>query len=294
MYFWGVNRRRGQNRAIKPIRGDLMTLCRFCGSRHLWKYGLRKIKRGTFQKFRCKSCGRQFIDDDFLGMQTPKEVVASALRWRRHGFSRQIVSREIMSVYKIERHETAVQYWEKRFAALFMSLNRAVLFALGALLFFDHTELKISGKKAYFYALRCAVLGVIVGWFLGCTKEQRSADECLRNGQRRMSPVYWPEKIVTDGEAALRAAVNKVFSHRVKHYRYKGFKDKTNNNSVEQMFRFKKRVPEFRSFAQAKCFFEMFVYSYNSEHGHGSPVEEVLNTASFLAHFMENFFIQAL
>jgi len=57
-----------------------MTTCPECGTFRLWKYGIRKNKRSIFQKYRCKDCKRQFINDDFLWMQTPKEAVSTAVR----------------------------------------------------------------------------------------------------------------------------------------------------------------------------------------------------------------------
>jgi len=50
-----------------------MTTCRFCRSIYTIKYGIRKNKRGIFQKYRCKLCKKQFIDDDFLRMQARRK-----------------------------------------------------------------------------------------------------------------------------------------------------------------------------------------------------------------------------
>jgi len=78
-----------------------MTTCRFCRSIYTIKYGIRKNKRGIFQKYRCKLCKKQFIDDDFLWMQTPKEVVAFAIRHWRRGYRPLWIVEEIETVFKI-------------------------------------------------------------------------------------------------------------------------------------------------------------------------------------------------
>ena len=68
-----------------------MITCPECHSFRIWKYGIRKNKRGKFQEFRCKDCKRQFIEDDFLWMQTPKEAVSTAIMSRRKALCQQLV-----------------------------------------------------------------------------------------------------------------------------------------------------------------------------------------------------------
>lgn len=72
-------------------------------------------------------------------------------------------------------------------------------------------------------------------------------------------------EIVSDGEQSFPRAIWEVFEHSAKHYRYKGFKDKKNNNLIEELWRFKNYIPEFRTVEQAKRFFTIWVAFYNIE-----------------------------
>jgi hypothetical protein len=49
----------------------------------------------------------------------------------------------------------------------------------------------------------------------------------------------------------------------VKHYRYKGFVDKKNNNMIETLWRFKNNIPTFRTIEQTNRFFNIWVAMYN-------------------------------
>lgn len=241
-----------------------MTTCPECNSFRIKKYGIRKNKRGTFQKFRCKSCGKQFIDDDFLWMQTPKEAVSTAIRLKtKSSMSAELVMEEIEKIYRIKRCSSIVFVWIRKYAKMFAVLNSLVLYGISRRLHMDHTELCIGGEKAYFWGVLCPVTRLIVGWHLSTSKEFENAKKVLRNAKQRFPVTYEPKEMVTDGEQSFPRAIWEVFDHSVKHYRYKGFRDKKNNNTIETLWNFTNFIPHFRSFESAKMYFEIWVCVYN-------------------------------
>ena len=262
--------------------------CPQCGST-VWKYGIRENKRGSFQRYRCRNryCGAQFIDDDFLGMQTPKEAVAHALRLRAKGLPRAEAMDELEKENHVKRHPNSLQYWEKKFAEAFRELNRKGFEAVSSRMHFDHTQIKINGQKGYCFALKDACLKILVGWYIALSKETCNAKEALRDANRKMPVKFDLEEIVIDGESTLRRAINEVFHHRVAPYRYKGFVDRKNNNLVENLFKFKERIPRFRSLERARDFIEIWAYVYNAKRlGLDTSLRDVI---SFLAKFREMF-----
>lgn len=240
-----------------------MTTCPDCRSIRTWKYGNRKNKRGFFQKFRCKDCGLQFIDDDFLGMQTPKEVVAFAIRLWSKGLSPASIVEEIRLVYRLERSEACVYFWAEKYQPLFEAVNHMPLYGISKRLHWDYTYIKINGEDAYLWALKCPETKVIVGWILTTTRNLNDAKASLREAKRRFPVSYCLEEIVTDGEPSFPRAIWEVFDHGVEHYRYKGFVDKKNNNMIETLWRFKDSIPHFRTLEQANRFFMIWVALYN-------------------------------
>ena len=240
-----------------------MTTCPDCGTIRIWKYGIRKNKRGEFQKFRCKSCGYQFIEDDFLGMQTPKEVVAFAIRLWIKGLSPASIVEEIKIVYKIDRSETCVYYWVEKYQPLFEAVNSMLLYGISKRLHWDYTYLKINGEDAYLWALKCPATKLVVGWIITATRSLEDAKASLREAKRHFPVSYQLEEIVSDGEQSFPRAIWEVFDHEVGHYRYKGFVDKKNNNMIETLWRLKNNIPTFRTLKQANNFFTIWVAMYN-------------------------------
>lgn len=243
-----------------------MTTCPKCGTFRTWKYGIRKNKRGEFQKFLCKYCKIQFIDDDFLGMQTPKEAIATAIRLKtKSSMSAEKVMEEIELIYGIKRSSRTVFVWMKKYSEMFDVLNHLPLYGISKRLHMDHTELSINGEKAYFWGVLCPCTRLIVGWHLSMSKEFENAKKILRNAKNRFPIGYELKEIVTDGENSFPRAIWETFDHSVKHYRYKGFVDKKNNNTIETLWNFTNFIPQFRSFDEAKIFFTIWVAMYNTK-----------------------------
>ena len=240
-----------------------MTTCPECGTFRLWKYGFRKNKRGNFQKFRCKSCKTQFIDDDFLWMQTPKEVVAFAIRHWRRGYRPSWIVEEIEIVFGIKRSVYALFYWVKKLLPLFKAINDMPLCGISQRLHWDYTYLKINGEDAYLWALKDIIKKCTVGWIITTTRGLEDAKAFLRAASQHFPVSYQLKEIVSDGEQSFPRAIWETFDHSVKHYRYKGFKDKKNNNLIEELWRLKNHIPEFRTIEQANRFFTIWFAFYN-------------------------------
>jgi len=241
-----------------------MTTCPKCNTFRIKKYGKRKNKRGIFQRFRCKSCRTCFIDDDFLHMQTPKKAVSFAIRMRtKTTLSCKQIMEEVEKLFGIKRCATAIYYWLKKFLHLFDVVNELSLQGISKRLHMDYTYLTINGEDAYFWGVKCPATGIIVGWCLSLTRKGEYARKVLRGARHHFTPTYELEELVTDGEQSFPRAIWEVFDHSVKHYRYKGFRDKKNNNTIEELWRFKNYIPQFRSFEQAEQFFRIWVAMYN-------------------------------
>jgi transposase-like protein len=241
-----------------------MTTCPNCKSFRLWKYGKQKNKRGVFQKFRCKDCKKQFIEDDFLHMQTIKEAVATAVRLKtKSSMSAEKVVEEIEIIYGVKRSSKTVFVWIRKYSELFDAINQLPLYGISKRLHMDHTELSINGEKAYFWGVLCPKTRLIVGWHLSMSKEFENAKEVLRKAKNRFPIGYELKEMVTDGENSFPRAIWEVFDHSVTHYRYKGFIDKKNNNTIETLWNFTNFIPKFCAFEQAKEFFTIWVAMYN-------------------------------
>ena len=148
----------------------------------------------------------------------------------------------------VQNQNPALNYWVKKFLHLFEAVNNVPLQDISKRLHWDYTYIKINGETAYFWALKDSLKKAIVGWLITTTRNLDDAETSLRRA-KRMLPISYDldeMEIVTDGEPSFPRAIWEVFGHGTKHYRYKGFVDEKNNNMIEELWRFKNHIPEFR------------------------------------------------
>ena len=197
-------------------------------------------------------------------MQTPKRAVAFAIRLWRRGNRPSWIVQELEIEYGIKRSVYALFYWVKRFVGMFKAIESLPLFGISKRLHWDYTYIKINGKDAYLWALKDAMKKCVVGWII-TTRNLEDAKASLNAAKQRFPATYRLKEIVSDGEQSFPRAVWEVFNHEVVHYRYKGFVDKKNNNLIEELWRLKNHIPEFRTLEQANRFFTIWFAFYNIE-----------------------------
>ena len=119
----------------------------------------------------------------------------------------------------------------------------------------DDTQVKSAknSEKFHFFAVKDKLTRLIVGWSLSKRRNSDAAAAALESARQKFLPTYEPEKIRTDSFQGYRTAIVKVFKHRVKHERFKSFKEHS-NNVIEEFFRNKHRWPRFRSIESARRF----------------------------------------
>jgi transposase-like protein len=196
-------------------------------------------------------------------MQTPKEAVSTAIRLKtKSPMSAETVMEEVGIIYGIKRCASVIYYWINKFSEIFAAINDMPLYGISKRLHWDYTYLKINGEDAYLWALKCPHTG-LASWLLTMTRTIEDAKASLYEARRHFPIGYELAEIVSDGEQSFPRAIWEVFEHSVKHYRYKGFVDKRNNNSIENLWNLKDQIPEFRTFEQAVKFFTRYFSLYS-------------------------------
>ena len=78
---------------IKEISVDC---CKFCSSDRITKKGIKKTKHGDFQQFRCKDCGRRFIQNfGFERMRATPQAITITMNLYFNGESTRGAARSI-------------------------------------------------------------------------------------------------------------------------------------------------------------------------------------------------------
>lgn len=206
--------------------------CRFCGSRDTIKHGTRRTRVvGVRQRYLCKTCGRTFtVDDGFLGLHYPREVVTETLDLYYSGLSLRGVAAFMRRHCTCKPSYGAVYTWIHRFVAhVSKHLNRMCVEGSG-FWSVDETVVKVKGVKHWLWTCFDVYLGVVLAWLLSADRRKQNAIQLLRQSRRRDTPV----KISTDLYYGYRPAVKRVFHTASLHEitsLYEG-----HNNRLERLF----------------------------------------------------------
>jgi len=156
---------------------------------------------------------------------------------------------------------SAIWYWCQRFVKKFTQ----IIEDLSERLHCDETLIKTfqKGKFFYFWVVKCPKTRCVVGWHVSEHRTLYDAKFLFWETRRKFPVGYMPKFIRTDKMPAYNFAINKVFSHEVKHEKVISFKH--GNNVIENFFRCKRRFPKFRTLQSAGRYLSTWIYDYNTE-----------------------------
>ena len=185
--------------------------CKFCKSHQVVKNG----KRGEKQLYKCKACGRQFIDNEcFPNMRTNARAISVALEAYFDGLSLAKIVNLLRNVYRITVSRVAVWKWIQKYVPRVKALVGKLTANAASSWHADETAIKVKGKLHWFwdgidYDTRFIVMGQLT---------RRRSTTNAKNffvGAKKQVGGKAPKVIVTDGCGAYRRGVSKTFWRKV-------------------------------------------------------------------------------
>lgn len=261
--------------------------CKFCKSHQVVKNG----KRGEKQLYRCKACGKQFVDNEcFPKMRTNARAISVALEAYFDGLSLAKVVNLLKRVYGIVVNRATVWRWIQKYVPKVKVLLGKFTVDATSSWHADETAIKVKGKLHWFwdgidYDTRFIVMGQL-------TRRRSTVNaKSFFQGAKKRTGGRAPKVIVTDGCGAYRRGVNKTFWRKVQLgectlIQKEGLKariGKLSNNIIERFHNtLKDRVKTLRGFGSrggASNALDGFVIQYNFLREHTSlngrtPAEE--------------------
>ena len=185
--------------------------CKFCKSHQVVKNG----KRGEKQLYRCKACGRQFIDNEcFPRMRTSARAISVAIESYFDGLSLAKVVSLLRRVYGIVVDRSTVWRWIQKYVPLVKKMVSQFTVDATSSWHADETAVKVKGKIHWFwdgidYDTRFIVMGLLT--------RSRSIPNARKFflGAKAQVGGEAPKVIVTDGCGAYRKGVTKAFWRKV-------------------------------------------------------------------------------
>ena len=127
--------------------------CKYCDSTQIVKHGIKKLKRGNVQRYKCMDCLRHFIHNlGFEGKHTSPEQITQAVELVFSGLSSRKVATFLESVGVKVSHVT-VYNWAEQYGKIMESYMDKIRPQVGEAWRTDEVYTKISGNRRYIFAM---------------------------------------------------------------------------------------------------------------------------------------------
>ena len=94
-------------------------VCRFCGSASFVRYGWRYNASGPKQRYRCRGCGRTFVEDDgFVGRRVLPDLICAAWDLYFRGTSLEGIARHLRTCWGTTATGRAILNWVRGYSRL--------------------------------------------------------------------------------------------------------------------------------------------------------------------------------
>ena len=229
-----VRRNRGyKNGAFRIMERSKLKLCKFCDSGRIKKWGMRKTKNGSSQRFKCLDCGKRFTTNfGFEKRQYGPEIITLAMQSYFQGMSVRDIA-DNLAMAGIDVSFKTVYNWVADYSEMVSGyLDGVVPRTSGrTMVRADEVWVKVADEQKYLFASMDDDTRYWLAAEMSHTKFQHNADGLLESTKRRIGKS--PAHFVTDGLPAYQKSSRKVFgkdTNHVRHIHIAGKRDRDNNN----------------------------------------------------------------
>jgi putative transposase len=214
------------------------TVCLYCGSENLKKFGIRHNRESEIQRFACLSCSRTFsVNLGFERMKHNPKAICSAMQLYFNGESLRNVSESLRLIGSKVSHQT-IHNWIGKYTALMSKYLEKLVPNVGDTWRADELYMKFSGDMKYVFALMDDETRFWIAQEVADSKEHADARSLFKNGESAMGKR--PKVLITDGLRAYSQAHKELWwthklGSRTRHVRNIAFRGEHNNNKMERL-----------------------------------------------------------
>ena len=244
--------------------------CKFCGSRHIVRYGYYQKRQRWF----CKDCKRKFADNDSPPkMKTPTIQIASALSMFYEGMSLNAIRRHLEQTYHSYPSNSTVYGWIVKYTKQAIAQTSGQPMIVGDVWVADETVFKIGGRPYwYFFDLIDQRTRFLLASHLTTARGAREAQRLVERAAHRAGKI--PKVIITDQLGSYLVGIESAFGADTRHIQSKGFEVQPNTNTIERFHgSLKARTKVMRGMKKretAKLILDGWLIHYNYFRPHGS------------------------
>ena len=127
--------------------------CKFCNSDNIVKHGIKKLKRGNTQRFKCMDCKKHFIHNlGFEGKHATPEQITMAVDLVFSGLSTRKTAFTLKGMNVKVTHQTVLN-WTTEYSRLMDKFMDTIQPQVGEKWRTDELYLKIKGERKYLFAM---------------------------------------------------------------------------------------------------------------------------------------------
>ncbi len=200
------------------------------------KYGRRKCRQKTEQRYMCRSCGRTFSGiDGFRGRHSPARAAVIALSVAAAGLS-PARARNRPALLGVTVHCDTVSKWACHYSDMMGQYSAALRVPAGFRRHVDEACIRIPGRERYLFAVMCGAGRFILSYRISPTKLGFDPAGLFAAAAARAAAL--PRILVTDGLPAFVPAARKTFYRnagpRFVHVREIHIRNEFNQNNVHE------------------------------------------------------------
>ncbi len=211
--------------------------CKFCDSVNVVKHGFKKLKKGTFQRFRCDVCGKHFIHNlGFERKRATPEQITMAVDLLFSGLSSRKTARSLEMTGAKTSHVT-VQNWAREYAELMDRFMDKLTPRVGEQWRTDEIYLKIRGNRRYLLDMLDSETRYWLAKMVAEHKGNDDVEPMFKKAKDLAGNV--PSRLISDGAANFAHAHRKQFAPKSvmdkesTHERHIHMAGDRNNNQME-------------------------------------------------------------
>ena len=211
--------------------------CKFCDSENITKDGIRKLKKGEFQQFKCHKCGKRFIQNlGFERKQATPEQITMAVDLVFSGLSTRKTATALKMTGTKKSHMT-IERWAKEYADLMERFVDRITPNVGEQWRTDEIFLMIMGNRRYLFSMLDTDTRYWLAKMVAEHKGNDDVEPLFRKAREVAGKV--PERLISDGAANFGHAHKKQYAAKnflhkdSEHVRHIHMAGDMNNNQME-------------------------------------------------------------
>ena len=239
-HAWSVElslRLKEQVKRNTVIQQVTISNCLFCHSSEIKKYGVRRNKSASIQRFLCGNCGKTFsVNIGFERMKHNPQAITTAMQLYFSGESLRNTQKSLRLLGVEVSHQT-VYNWISKYVGLMGRYIEKLKPKVSDTWRADEVWLKIKGDMKYLFALMDDETRYWIAQEVAESKYKHDARKLFQLAKKVTGNK--PMTLITDGLPAYHDAYKKEFwtlrKPRTQHIRHIKIKGDMNNNKMERL-----------------------------------------------------------